>query len=254
VIAERFSAFLGDAWPLLEQKFADHYQLAVEYLRQEMVFAEEKTAFVDIGWHGSLQNCLIKLCRHLGLAKDFSGYYLGTFEQPIGAAAGFRSTGYLVDGDAPQSIAQLVRAGASVIELFHSAGHGGVLGYERNGSRVEPVLQNSPEERQQFVSMIEPMQSLAFEFVADQLARRPHAALQAPDPGLVARTALRVIYAPTAAEALTFGGLQIASDFGGRMKSITGALEWDVRTIKGDVLPDHTLPIWRPGFQVLREL
>jgi hypothetical protein len=254
VIMERFSAFLGDAWPLIEQKYTDHYQLTVEYLRQEMILAEEKTAFVDIGWHGSLQNCLLKLFRHLRLDKDFSGYYLGTFEQPIGTAVDFKSIGYLVDGDAPQSIAQLVRAGASVIELFHSAGHGSVLGYERNGPCIAPVLQNSPEEQQQFLSMIEPMQSLAFAFVSEHLARQPGAALQAPDPGLVARAALRVIYAPTAAEASTFGGLQIASDFGGRMKSITGTLEWDLRKIKGDVLPDQTLPIWRPGFQVLREL
>ncbi len=253
IIMERFAVFLSDAWPLLEQKHAEHYQLTVAYLRQEMMLAEEKTAFVDIGWHGSLQNCLLKLFRHLRLSKEFSGYYLGTFEQPIGTAADFTSTGYLVDGDAPQSIAQLVRAGASVIELFHSAGHGSVLGYQRDGPQVVPVLQNSPEEQQQFLAMIEPMQNLAFAFVSEHLARQPEAALRAPDPGLIARAALRVIYAPTAAEAATFGGLQIASDFGGRMKSITGTLEWDLRNIKGDMLPDHTIPIWRPGFQVLRE-
>src|SRR5262249_19214912 len=104
------------------------------------------------------------------------------------------------------------------------------------------------------LSIIQPLQNLAFEFVADQLTHRPDTAIRAPDPELVARAALRVIYAPTAAEATTFGGLQIASDFGGRMKSITGTLEWDLRKIKGELLPDHTLPIWRPGFHVLKGL
>jgi predicted HAD superfamily hydrolase len=251
---ERFLAFLSDVWPVLESRHTEHYQLTVDYLRQEMLFAEEKTAFVDIGWHGSLQNCLVKLFKHLRISKQLDGYYLGTFEKPIGRSADFNALGFLVDNDEPKSIAHLVRAGPSVIELFHSAYHGSVLGYKRDGTRVVPILENNPEEQQQFLSTIEPLQNRAFEFVSEHLAGRPNAAIQAPDPALVARIALRVIYAPTAAEATTFGGLQIASDFGSRMKSITGLLEWDLRKITGDVLPDHTLPIWRPGFRALKEL
>jgi hypothetical protein len=250
---ERFTAFLGDIWPLLERKHTENYQLAVEYMRQEMMLADKKMAFVDIGWHGSLQNCLAKLLRHLRNSNRLDGYYLGTFEKPIGTAADFKAVGYLVDIDEPKSISHLVRTGPSVIELFHSAGHGSVLGYERNGAQIVPLLENNPEEQQQFLSIIEPLQNLAFEFISDQLAHWPGAAIHAPDPELVARAALRVIYDPTAAEAATFGSLKIASDFGGRMKSITGTLEWDVRKIKGDLLPDHTLPIWRPGFRALKE-
>ena len=76
----------------------------------------------------------------------------------------------------------------------------------------------------------------------------------APDPGLVARIGLRIIYAPTAAEAKIFGHLRMASDFGGPMKSITGALEWDLKEIDGETLPDGILPLWRPGFHVLKSL
>jgi hypothetical protein len=253
-IVPKFLTFLADIWPLLERKNEEYYQLAIDYLRQEMVLDEEKAAFVDIGWHGSLQDCLVKLLNHLGIAKNLRGYYLGTFEKPTGAAADFKAKGFLVNNGEPHRIATLVQHGPSVLELFHSAGHGGVLGYRRNGADVVPVLANNVVEQEQFLRIIEPMQNIAFDFVSDQLKRLSNLKIRAPEPELVARTALRIIYAPTTAEATTFGHLRIASDFGGRMKSITGALEWDLKKIRGDILPDDTVPIWRPGFQVLKGL
>jgi hypothetical protein len=251
--ADRFSAFLSDIWPLLEQKYQDQYQLTLAYLQQELLLSDEPAAFVDIGWHGSLQNCLVKLLKHVRIDKDLGGYYLGTFENPTGMADGFKAQGFLVNNGEPKSIAHLVRCGPSLIELFHSAGHGSVLGYQRAGARIKPLLDQNDVEVQQYQQIIEPLQNQALAFLRDQLARQPEAALHAPDPGLVARMALRVIYAPTPAEATIFGRLQIASDFGGRMKSLTGILEWDLAQIKGDFLPDGYIPIWRPGFQALKQ-
>jgi hypothetical protein len=217
-----------------------------------MVLTEEKAAFVDIGWHGSLQACLVKLLNHLALTKDLQGYYLGTFEKPGNGPANFKASGFLVNNEEPHWISELVRFGPSVIELFHSAGHGSVLGYKREGAKVAPILEDNLAEREQYQKLIEPIQNTAFQFVSEQLARRPGGKIQAPEPGVVARTALRVVYAPTAVEAATFGQLKIASDFGGRMKSITGALEWNLKKIQGEFLPDGTVPIWRPGFQALK--
>lgn len=248
----KFSAFLKKSWPLLERKHEEHYQLVVEYLRQEMVLNEEKAAFVDIGWHGSVQNCLVKLLKHKGIVKDFRGFYLGTFKKPTGAAADFNARGFLVDNDEPQAIAALVRSGPSVIELFHSTGHGGVLGYKSDGTRVLPLLEDNPVEQEQFRKIIEPIQNLAFDFVSGILKRLPGVKMKAPEPGPLARMALRVIHTPTIAEALAFGHLRIASDFGASMKSITGGLEWDLKKITGETLPDGKYPLWRPGFQVLK--
>jgi predicted HAD superfamily hydrolase len=250
----RLVAFLEDVWPLLERKYEERYQLMVKYLHQEMFLTEEKAAFVDIGWHGSLQNCLLKLLNHLRIAKDLGGYYLGTFEKPLEGTPDFRTLGFLVNQGEPHSIYNLVRSGPSLLELFHSAGHGSVLGYQPCAAEIVPVLEDNPEEQQQYQKMIKPVQEQAFEFVAAHLERSSGVALKPPDPGLVARLALRVIYSPTAAESAHFGRLAIASDFGGRMKSITGVMEWDLKKIKGETLPDGTLPIWRPGFEVLRSL
>lgn len=248
-----FSAFLNAIWPQIERRHANACALTIDYLRQEQLLTPEPAAFVDIGWHGSLQNCLLKLLHQLGIQKRLGGYYLGTFDRPADAAADFQAQGYLVDQGAPASIAHLLRFGPSLLELFHSAGHGSVLGYERRGPGIVPILQHNAAEVQQHRHIIEPLQSQALEQLAAQLAAQPGAALHAPDAGLVARAALRVIYAPTMAEALAFGCLQIATDFGGPMKSITGALEWNVRTLAGKSLPDGQIPIWRPGFRLLQE-
>lgn len=250
----RFAGFLKEVWPRLEQKNEKNYQLLVKYLDQEMFLTEEKAAFVDIGWHGSLQNSLIKLLRHLGINKDLTGYYLGTFVKPIGATSNFKATGFLVDNNEPQWISDLLRSGPSLIEIFHSAGHGCVLGYRYNAEGIRPILEDNSAEQEQYKKIIKPIQERAFSYVSEQLKLFPEVPIQSPSPALVARVALRTIYAPTVAEASAFGHLRIATDFGAQMKSITGTLEWDLRKIDGEVLPDQTLPIWRPGFQVLKQV
>ena len=252
--APAFSAFLKKNWPLLARKHEDNYHLITEYLRQEMVLNKEKAAFVDIGWHGSVQNCLVKLLAHMGIAKELRGFYLGTFKRPIGATPDFKARGFLVENDEPQAIAALVHSGPSVIELFHSAGHGCVSGYRRDGQRVLPLLEDNPVEQDQFCKIIEPIQNLALDYVSAMLKRLPGVKMKASNPYMVARMALRFIHAPTEVEASAFGYLRIASDFGASMKSITGALEWDLKEISGEILPDGKYPLWRPGFQVLRRV
>jgi hypothetical protein len=223
-------------------------------LEQELFLTEEKAAFVDIGWHGSLQNSLIKLLSHLGIAKKLEGYYLGTFVKPVGALSNFCATGYLIDNNEPQWISNLVRCGPSLIEIFHSAGHGCVLGYRRKSNVISPVLEDNPVEQEQYQKIIKPMQECAFHFVSEQLKQLAGVSIKPPNPALIARLALRAIYAPTIAEAFAFGRLKIATDFGAQMKSITGAQEWDIKKINGETLPDHTLPIWKPGFEVLKQI
>lgn len=251
-LAERFCGFLETIWPQIEQLHREQYRLAIEYLRQEQLLSDEPAAFVDIGWHGSLQNSLLKLLRSLRIKKDLAGYYLGTFSRPAGVTRDFKALGFLCDNSEPAGLAQLVKAGPSLIELFHSAGHGSVLGYRRAEGRVAPIYDQNQIEARQYEQVIEPLQTQALHFIGEYLARSPGSALHGPDPALVARTALRTVYAPTIAEAATFGRLQIASDFRGQMKSITGSIEWNLAALDGELLPDGTLPIWRPGFHALR--
>ena len=253
VTVPKLAGIVDGLWPVLRRKNEGHIQLLTEYLQQEMVLADEPVAFVDIGWHGTLQYCLGKLLRHVGMRTGVSGYYLGVFATPPGAGTDFHAKGFLINQNEPQSITALVRAGPSLIELFHSAGHGSVLGYERKDGRIAPILEMNPEQDRQFLELIEPIQHQAFDHIAEQLKGFEDASMTAPDPAVIARAALRVVYAPTAAEAATFGRLRIATDFGAPLKSITGIVEHDVKTMQGETLPDGTLPMWRPGLRALTE-
>ncbi len=251
--AATFRAFLKKIWPLLERKHKKNFQLMTDYLHQERVLSSKKTAFVDIGWHGSLQNCLVKIFKHFKIKKELEGYYLGTFASPPGASKDFKAKGYLAENDEPRHLAAMIHASPSLLELFHSAGHGGVVGYKKNGDRVLPELEKNTVENKQFKNVIGPIQNLSFDLVSKQLSITDGEWMQAPEPSLIAAAALRIIYAPTVSEAEIFGRLKIASDFGGSFKSITGVLEYDLKKAPGACLPDGTLPIWRAGFETLRE-
>ena len=87
----KFKAFLEKAWPLLQRKNQKNFDMVEMYMRQEMLLTDEKAAFVDIGWHGSLQNCLVNLLDYLGINKEIDGYYLGTFDKPKNASILFQN-------------------------------------------------------------------------------------------------------------------------------------------------------------------
>lgn len=248
----KLSRFLDAIWPLLCAKSESHCELVAEYLRQEGFLADEPTAFVDIGWHASLQHCLVKLLQHRGFKNTLHGYYLGTFARPD-ASPEVSAKGFLIENDAPASISALIRTGPSLLELFHAAGHGSVLGYERKDGRVVPVLEENEREQEQFRRIIEPLQQHAFEFVAARLARGDKPEASTFPPELVARLGLRILHKPTDEEAEIFGRLRIATDFGGSMKSLTGACEWNLSEVVGDALPDGIPPMWYPGFYALKK-
>ena len=71
-------------------------------------------------------------------------------------------------------------------------------------------------------------------------------------PELCAAIGLAVVRMPSKQEAELLGRLLHAQDFAGNMKSITGTAEWDLARLVGDILPDGTVPMWRPGFEALR--
>jgi hypothetical protein len=251
ITSPKFAAFLDAVWPQFVDRTQERCELLIEYLRQEQVLSDEPAAFVDIGWHASLQHCLQKLLVHLGIRKTLEGFYVGTFVRPTGAQGGM-ARGFLVEADGPPHLSELVRSSPSLIELFHTAGHGTVLGYSRDAHRVRPVLNDNAVEEGQFHDVIAPVQNQAFEFVSEQLRSRPGLGIGAPTSEQIARLALRPIYDPTREEAELFGRLKIATDMGGRMKSLTGIEEWDLRDLQGERLPDGTIPMWRAGFRALR--
>ena len=113
------------------------YKITVKYLKQEGLSG--KIAIVDIGWHGSMQEALLKILNREGVECDIHGYYVGLRKTKDNKK--IKATGYLFNKE-NNRIANLIACFTPVVEIFFSANHGTVLGYKENSINGEilPLL------------------------------------------------------------------------------------------------------------------
>lgn len=238
---------------LIRSRHVASFRNAVAYLEQEKVLIDEPTAFVDIGWHGSLQGCILALRRSRGITSQMNGYYLATAARPGWTGDNFRSSSFLAAEGSPASIARIINLAPSLLEALHSAPHGGVLGYSRKENRIEPDLDPNPSELDQYRRTIAPIQEAALHAIRSELEGADRSiAPTPPDAQVVAEVALRFMQHPTVHEARTLGRLLFASDFSADLKSLTGIEEHSLEDIDDYTLPDGSLTLWGPALAVLR--
>ncbi|CAM2187830.1 Haloacid dehalogenase superfamily, subfamily IA, variant 1 with third motif having Dx(3-4)D or Dx(3-4)E [Burkholderia latens] len=116
-------------------------ELLEQYLQQEGFFDHKKVAIVDVGWAGQIQDSLYRGCRDRADCPQIFGYYLG-----------MNLTGH--HRKSPGNWMEWVICdqchlewnGISALQFPQSfeaitrSPHGTVIGYERKGDVVEPVL------------------------------------------------------------------------------------------------------------------
>jgi len=112
-------------------------KVALAYLTQEGLTDETKWAIVDLGWHGRLQTSLMSL-----LGDDsIVGYYFALFGHPKESG---ELNAYFCDADV--GLGHLNSAlTAPMMEIFCSVDHGMTTGYEHNGERIVPILDQQGE-------------------------------------------------------------------------------------------------------------
>ncbi len=249
---DRFKAFMLDHWSLIEEANRQKCSDIVAYLRQERFLDDEDVMLVDLGWHLTLQRCLATLSAAVAVDRAIRGRYLGTFKTEPYDGDG-DATGFVATYGAPQHRADLLRASPSLLEVLHGAHHGTVLAYSCTAAhKMEAVLEENSAESRQHDAVIAPLQAAAldcFQDWAKALARDGNARFSVE---LCAKIGLDILNHPQAGDAELLGGLLHTQDFQTSMKSITGLSEWDLSRIQGDLLPDGTVPMWRPGFEALR--
>lgn len=122
---------------LLNQKSRLAYSTCIEYFRQEGLLDEEKIAFVDSGWSGSMQKNFRIILEHYFERKcNLIGFYFGITAKTNnenGVYNGF----YL---NSKTSSERLYKFNNNLFEIFCSANHGMTIGYERNGEKIIPSL------------------------------------------------------------------------------------------------------------------
>lgn len=110
---------------------ADRRLVLMDYLRQEGLTGDRRCGIVDLGWHGRLQRSLDRIAATMVGEKHIplNGFYFGLAPQTA---------------DANMTMATFCEPPPSeteLLEIFSSANHGTVRGYEREaGGMVVPVL------------------------------------------------------------------------------------------------------------------
>jgi hypothetical protein len=114
-------------------------ELLIGYLRgQGLMDGGVKRGVVDLGWHGTLQRALDRVCRQAGV-PGVRGYYFGLGQRGGNGGCGV-ARAYFFDDAAVEGVGERSYWVEPVMEIFCTGDHGSTRGYRREGERVEPVL------------------------------------------------------------------------------------------------------------------
>jgi FMN phosphatase YigB (HAD superfamily) len=143
--AQRLRSVLRE--PEVRQKVdataAREREILADYLRQEGITDATRKGLVDLGWRGSLCFSLGRLASELGFQPP-AWFYFGLRLEPSSEEREPPET-YFFDTSMRQGFLDFW-VGAP-LEIFCSADHGTVLGFERRAGGVVPVLEERANER-----------------------------------------------------------------------------------------------------------
>jgi predicted HAD superfamily hydrolase len=120
-------------------------EMVFQYLAQEGLDDCNGSAIVDVGWVGELHESLCRILQDAPGAGELLGFFFGLRSNPIDinprnkVAYFFDQRDLVGYANAIPSLTDLV----VLLEMFCSADHGLVIGYERTGQIISPVLQSA---------------------------------------------------------------------------------------------------------------
>ena len=112
------------------------YQTAIQYLKQEKVFEQDKVALVDSGWNGTLQKSLNCLLRSQNFSGKLSGFYFGLVSNP-GAENGDYISFYFSWN---KGLIRKTMFDNNVFECLLPANHPMTIGYKKQNDTISPVF------------------------------------------------------------------------------------------------------------------
>lgn len=207
----RLFALIADH--IKEKAVAERRHL-VEYLESIGILDSKKVGFVDIGWHGTLQDSASKILRLAGKEIEIKGYYLGTFKSALELSeAGNDMKAYLCEFGRPGPLHDIVKLCVEIFEFIHTAPHGSLIAFEKRHGAVEPVFEKNDFESGK-IEKARALQEGALAFVEDFAKCWKHFSFLKVPRELAIAPLHRVLGSPTYAEAVRLGDLEHAEGFG----------------------------------------
>lgn len=136
-------------------------ECAAQYIEEKM--PEGRVGLVDIGWYGTMQKSLQKICSISGVKREFYGLYLGLLKRD--GAGLMDASGYIYDFRNKNAFdSSMVFGFNGLIELMFTADHGSARNYRKlESGECECVLEPDMGEYSEFVRKA---QEGALKFVA----------------------------------------------------------------------------------------
>lgn len=195
---------------IILEKAAQKRRPAFRYLEQEGLVDCVPYAVVDIGWNGRLQRSLGNILDAGGAARALAGYYFG-LRSRIDPRPQDELRAYFWDHLHPSITNDIGFKTRVMMEIFSSADHGGVCGYEMEGEQVIPVLLSEDAHRllewgvtvqqEAIKCFVENLDSLVLKGLTDPVWKVS-----------LARLLEQFYNDPTLAEAQTYGKYPVAED------------------------------------------
>lgn len=175
--------------------FKNDPDYCVEYLIQKGLLRQKMIAIIDIGWHGTIQNMLEKICD-----RDYFGLYFGNTKR--NEYSRMHSLGYWFDSDDERTVLDKLSI-TYILEVMLFPKTGTTLSYHNCSGVYKPKYGKTPSNN----SFIQAFQEGAMQFVVDisSLTSYIHEI-----PSQIATLCYsRLAYYPTLTQAKKFSALQI---------------------------------------------
>jgi predicted HAD superfamily hydrolase len=139
--------------------FNNQKKLVVKYLTQKGL--ENDVCVCDVGWHGTMQDCLNRL-----LNTNIAGLYLGLRRGSTANKTGVLKKGFLFNNDENDKLDYMYRYTTEVIEMMLLCNEGSTIGYNDMGNYVEPIFDKCEFSNDSF-AFVDSMQEAALQFMRD---------------------------------------------------------------------------------------
>jgi predicted HAD superfamily hydrolase len=194
------------------------------YLKKKGVASHAKVALVDLGWAGTIHQCLHVLLKSVASPTHLTGYYMATFAAADHAITDVSVASYLAHKGQPAAVCAQIRSFLNLFETVYTSAEGSLLYFEGTSRKnVEAVRQASDKSADQ-TRNLHKMHQGALAFAEDFRHRNPDWKSSPLPPELASEGVFRVINQPTIEEAQFLGGLVHCDNFGSSSTHVSASL------------------------------
>ncbi|WP_372624422.1 hypothetical protein [Falsiroseomonas sp.] len=193
-------------------------ELLSDYLRQEGWAEDVPFGLVDVGWQANIARALSDAFEGTDIRLPRRHFFFGladTAQHIAGPELGDRLEAWFFDDARRLGCLPPLPSVVTLVEMFCAADHGTVLGYQRRGDRVEPLLERATSPAQDWgLPLLRRVTAAFLDAMLPPLRRDPGLVDLRSDLRPAIRDALDLFWlAPTRAEVRHWGDFPVEEGF-----------------------------------------